>query len=551
MKATVKRSNSFTILAATISAAVLVVANISSLNVAIPELSRELGASQSDIQWMVDVYAFSLAVLLLPAGALGDRFGRKRMLLFGVFVLMVANGATIFTKDLEFLGASEAKLVIALRALSGIGAAFIFPATLSTITTTLPENKRAKGVAIWTAAVFSGGFLGILLSGALLENYWWGSVFMVMAFLSLGIFALCGIFLPESSAPEESNLDPVGAILSLLAIGGIVFGVMEGPTKGWASTLILLAFIVGGIFLMIFIKWELRTETPLLDLRIFSNEGVRSSSFALLIQFSLAFGFFFVTVPYLAFVIGYGPLNTGLSFLLAAIGLFPASLAAIPLSRKLGFRIVGTFGFLLLGAAFYIGTTAGITNDLQLLTIVLILYGAGMGLVSPPATEILVSALPSEKQGVASALNDVLREFGAVIGIAIAGSVFNSSYRNSISEIGNFPEEIVAAVKETPAVAPMLASSLDEKSFEFLEKVKQAVVNGWSEALWASLIIALIGALGFALWAPSRESSQENLKYEKKIKSFLQYDTVTNSIIIEGSKSKQKLPVSKRVLKSG
>ena len=191
MKATVKRSNSFTILAATISAAVLVVANISSLNVAIPELSRELGASQSDIQWMVDVYAFSLAVLLLPAGALGDRFGRKRMLLFGVFVLMVANGATLFTKDLEFLGASEAKLVIALRALSGIGAAFIFPATLSTITTTLPENKRAKGVAIWTAAVFSGGFLGILLSGALLENYWWGSVFMVMAFLSLGIFALC------------------------------------------------------------------------------------------------------------------------------------------------------------------------------------------------------------------------------------------------------------------------------------------------------------------------------------------------------------------------
>ena len=186
-----------------------------------------------------------------------------------------------------------------------------------------------------------------------------------------------------------------------------------------------------------------------------------------------------------------------------------------------------------------------------MLTIVLILYGAGMGLVSPPATEILVSALPSEKQGVASALNDVLREFGAVIGIAIAGSVFNSSYRNSISEIGNFPEEIVAAVKETPAVAPMLASGLNEKSFEFLEKVKQAVVNGWSEALWASLIIALIGALGFALWAPSRESSQENLKYEKKVKSFLKYDTVTNSIIIEGSKSKQKLPVSKRVLKSG
>ena len=548
MKLVKAKGNTTFILIATISAAVLVVANISSLNVAIPELSRELGASQSDIQWIVDIYAFSLAILLLPAGALGDRFGRRRMLLFGVFVLALANGATLFTQDLEFIGVSEAKLVVALRAFSGIGAAFVFPATLSTITTTLPENKKAKGVAIWTAAVFSGGFLGILISGTLLENYWWGSVFMVMALLSLGIFALCWVFLPESSAPQESNLDPVGALLSLLAIGGIVFGVMEGPTKGWASTLILMAFIVGGVFLALFIGWELRSTKPLLDLRIFSDKGVRSSSFALLIQFSLAFGFFFVTVPYLAFVIGYGPLDTGLSFLLAAIGLFPASMMAIPLSRKLGFKIVGTSGFLLLGIAFYVGTTAGIAADLRLLTVVLILYGAGMGLVSPPATEILVSALPSEKQGVASALNDVLRELGAVIGIAIAGSVFNSGYRNSISKIDSFPEDVIAAVKETPAVAPKLASELSEKGFELLEQVKQSVVNGWSQALWASLVIAFIGAVGFALWAPGKERIAFVSGKSKNNESALQYRTITKSVIIEGTKSKHKLQVAQRVM---
>jgi len=545
------KGNTTFILIATISAAVLVVANISSLNVAIPELSRGLGASQSDIQWMVDIYAFSLAVLLLPAGALGDRFGRRRMLLFGVFVLALANGATLFTQDLDFIGVSEAKLVVALRAFSGIGAAFIFPATLSTITTTLPENKKAKGVAIWTAAVFSGGFLGILISGALLESYWWGSVFMVMALLSLGIFVLCWVFLPESSAPQESNLDPVGTLLSLLAIGGIVFGVMEGPTKGWASTLILMAFIIGGVFLALFIGWELRTAKPLLDLRIFSDKGVRSSSFALLIQFSLAFGFFFVTVPYLAFVIGYGPLDTGLSFLLAAIGLFPASMMAIPLSRKLGFRIVGTSGFLLLGTAFYVGTTAGISTDLKLLTVVLILYGAGMGLVSPPATEILVSALPSEKQGVASALNDVLRELGAVIGIAIAGSVFNSGYRNSISKIDGFPEDVIAAVKETPAVAPKVASELAEKGFDLLEQVRQSVVNGWNQALWASLVIAVIGAVGFAFWAPSRERATLVSGKSKNKESALVYRTITKSVTIEGSKSKRKLQVSQRVMESG
>ncbi len=550
MKSVRVKGNATFILIATISAAVLVVANISSLNVAIPELSRELGASQSDIQWMVDVYAFSLAVLLLPAGALGDRFGRRRMLLFGVFILALANGATLFTQDLDFIGVSEAKLVVALRAFSGIGAAFIFPATLSTITTTLPEDKKAKGVAIWTAAVFSGGFLGILISGALLESYWWGSVFMVMALLSLAIFVLCSVFLPESSAPEESNLDPVGALLSLVAIGGIVFGVMEGPTKGWVSTLILMAFVVGGVFLALFIRWELKTEKPLLDLRIFSDKGVRSSSFALLIQFSLAFGFFFVTVPYLAFVIGYGPLDTGLSFLLAAIGLFPASMMAIPLSRKLGFRIVGTTGFLLLGAAFYVGTTAGISNDLKLLTVVLILYGAGMGLVSPPATEILVSALPSEKQGVASALNDVLRELGAVIGIAIAGSVFNSGYRNSISKIDSFPEDVIDAVKETPAVAPKVASELAEKGFELLEQVRQSVVNGWSQALWASLVIAFIGAVGFAFWAPGRGRVALVVGKSKNNQSALQYRTITKSVIIEGTKSKRKLQVSQRVMES-
>ncbi len=550
MKSVKDKGNTTFILLATISAAVLVVANISSLNVAIPELSRELKASQSDIQWMVDVYAFSLAVLLLPAGALGDRYGRKRMLLFGVFVLALANGATLFTQDLDFIGASEAKLVIALRALSGIGAAFIFPATLSTITTTLPENRKAKGVAIWTAAVFSGGFLGILISGALLENYWWGSVFMVMALLSLVIFFLCSVFLPESSAPEESNLDPVGALLSLLAIGGIVFGVMEGPTKGWASTLILMAFAIGGVFLALFIGWELRTPKPLLDLRIFSDKGVRSSSFALLIQFSLAFGFFFVTVPYLAFVIGYGPLDTGLSFLLAAIGLFPASMMAIPLSRKLGFKIVGTIGFLLLAAAFYVGTTAGISDDLKLLTVVLILYGAGMGLVSPPATETLVSALPSEKQGVASALNDVLRELGAVIGIAVAGSVFNSGYRNSISKIDSFPEDVIDAVKETPAVAPKVASELTEKGFELLEQVRQSVINGWGQALWASLVIAFIGAVGFAFWAPGRERVTLVSEKSKNNKSVLEYRTITKSVIVEGTKSKRKLQVSQRVMES-
>ena len=349
------RSNSTLTLTATVLAAVLVVANISSLNVALPELSRELGASQSDVQWMVDIYAFFLASLLLPAGALGDKFGRRTMLLLGITILGIANAATLFTEHLDFIEPNEAKLVIAFRALSGIGAAFIFPATLSTITTTLPPNKKERGVAIWTASVFFGGLSGVLLSGALIENYTWESVFLVMGILSATILLFCWVCLPNSSSPEKSNLDPLGSLLSLLAIGGIVYAIMEGPIKGWNSEIILSCFIIGGVFLLAFVIWESKTSKPLLDVSVFKDRSVRSGSFSLLVQFIVAFGFFFVAVQFLAYVLGYGPLDTGLSFLPTAIGLFPASLIAIPLTKKLGFRAVGLLGLGLLRVYLYIG----------------------------------------------------------------------------------------------------------------------------------------------------------------------------------------------------
>ena len=348
------RANSTLTLAATVLAAVLVVANISSLNVALPELSRELGASQSDVQWMVDIYAFFLASLLLPAGALGDKFGRRSMLLLGVTILCIANAATLFTEHLDFIEQNEARLVIAFRALSGIGAAFIFPATLSTITTTLPPDKKERGVAIWTASVFFGGLSGVLLSGALIENYSWESVFLVMSILSAAILLFCSICLPNSSSPEKSNLDPLGSLLSLLAIGGIVFAIMEGPIKGWDSALILSCFIAGGIFLVAFVIWESKTRRPLLDVSVFKDRSVRSGSLSLLVQFTVAFGFFFVAVQFIAYVLGFGPLDTGLSFLPTAIGLFPASLIAIPLTKS-WFRVTGLLGLCLLGVSLYVG----------------------------------------------------------------------------------------------------------------------------------------------------------------------------------------------------
>ncbi len=527
------------ILFTAVASAVLVVANISSLNVALPELSRELGASQSDVQWMIDIYAFFLATLLLPAGALGDKYGRRRLLLTGIFILGAANAATLITNDVSF--------VITFRAISGVGAACIFPATLSTITTTLPEDKRVRGVAIWTASVFFGGLSGVLISGALMENFWWGSVFFAMAILATVIFVFCWKYLPDSSNPKEANIDPLGAILSFVAVGGIVFGVMEGPTKGWSSSFIITSFFVGVIALIVFVAWERHTPRPLLDVRMFSDRGVRSGSFSLLVQFTVAFGFFFLTVPLLAFVFGYGPLDMGLSLMPAAIGLFPASAIAIPLTRKIGFRSVGTLGLLLLTGAFYLGTTLGVDSDYTLFAVVMVIYGAGIGFASPPATEIIVVALPMEKQGVASALNDVLRELGAVVGIALSGSIFNAGYRKSILSIEGFTQDVMDGVRETPAAAGLIAPSLGDAGPILLAQVSEAVVDGWTKGLWAAFITAVVGVIGFLIWAPGRTSHQDSLNQKNLRTGTLDYREVTKVLRIEGGRSRTSITVKHQI----
>ena len=542
------RANSTLTLTATVLAAVLVVANISSLNVALPELSRELGASQSDVQWMVDIYAFFLASLLLPAGALGDKFGRRSMLLLGVTILCIANAATLFTEHLDFIEQNEARLVIAFRALSGIGAAFIFPATLSTITTTLPPDKKERGVAIWTASVFFGGLSGVLLSGALIENYSWESVFLVMSILSAAILLFCSICLPNSSSPEKSNLDPLGSLLSLLAIGGIVFAIMEGPIKGWDSALILSCFIAGGIFLVAFVIWESKTRRPLLDVFVFKDRSVRSGSLSLLVQFTVAFGFFFVAVQFIAYVLGFGPLDTGLSFLPTAIGLFPASLVAIPLTKKFGFRVVGFLGLCLLGGSLYLGAQFHSESSFLDFALVAVIYGAGIGLASPPATEIIVSSLPFEKQGVASALNDVLRELGAVIGIAIAGSMFNSGYRSSIDSLQEFPQEILELAKESPAIAPQLASSLETSMDNFLYQITVSVAEGWSDSLWALLFVVAGGAICFVLWAPGKKQQTKASEIMGSSRTGLRYEEIATYIEIEGARKKDRIRVTQRRL---
>lgn len=488
------------IITATVLAAMLIMANVSVLNVALPELSRELGASQTDLHWIVDIYAVFLAALLLPAGALGDRYGRRPMLLLGLSILLVSNAAVLLM--------DSAGPVIVARAVSGTGAALAFPATLSTITATLPGAKRSRGVAIWTVGVFIGGIVGILASGALVEQWWWGSPFLGVAVVLAVVIVLVWRDVPDSSDREHANLDPVGGALSFVAVGALVLGVVEGPAEGWTGFATLRALGVGALAFAAFVLWERRTDRPLLDVRLFADHGLRAASISIFTQFCAAFGFFFVAVFYLAFVLGYGPFDTGLALMPAALGVLPAALVSIPLTKHAGRRAVGLVGLAVLVVAFVLGLRVGVGSGYWTFGVSLVVFGAGIGLLSPPATEAIVESLPPNKQGVASALNDVLRECGAAFGIAIVGAAFNAGYRSAIDEIVGLPAESVDAVRETPAAAVSLAPGLGEQGPDLVAGVSRAVVAGWDRAMWVTVCIVLVGYAGYYLWAPARRQAR-------------------------------------------
>lgn len=484
------------VLAATVLSAMLVMANVSVLNVALPVLLPELGATQAQGHWMVDVYAVVLASFLLPVGAIGDRFGRRLILLVGLVIMVGANAITM-TLDTPIQ-------VIVARGVSGVGAAFIFPATLSTITATLPESLRARGIAMWTAAVSVGGFVGIIGSGLLIENYRWPSMFLAMTIASFAVLAFCFFIVPDSSDPAEANLDPFGGLLAAVGIGALVLGIIEGPVEGWTAPLTLVGFAVGVGALVSFVVWEARTARPLLDVRLFLDRGTRAGALSVFTQFLGAFGVFFLVVFYLGLVLGYGPLSIGLALIPISVGLVPASVVAIPLAKRFGRRFVGSMGLGIMAIGFVYGTTMGVDSGLHHFLVAMITMGVGFGFAGPPATDAIVESLPPAKQGVASALNDVVRELGAAIGVAVAGAAFNAAYRGSISGIEGYPAEAVEAVRESPFALPVVAADLGELAPALIADVQQATMDGWIRGLWTLTIVMVVGAIGFAVWAPAR-----------------------------------------------
>jgi EmrB/QacA subfamily drug resistance transporter len=397
----------------------LVVSAVASLNLALPELASGLGATETELQWAVDAYALLFAGLLLPAGALGDRYGRRGVLIAG---LVLFGGAYAVAAT-----ASSPELLIAMRALAGVGAALIMPVTLSVITTAFPAEERSRAVAVWAGVAGAGAMLGLLLSGTLLELTSWPWVFAASAvWAALTLVAVLRI-VPPSRDEVRPALDPLGAALSVAGLTALVFAIIEGPTRGWTDGIVLGTGIGGAIALVAFVGWELRTKRPMLDPRLFRSRGFSAGSLSITLQFFALFGFLFAIVPFVQSVLGYSPLQAALAMVPMALAVGGLSRVLSPrLAERLGLRAVTALGLVVMAGGLVVCSSLEAGASYLHLLAGLLLTGAGAGLATAPATSAIVSSLPADRQGVASAVNDTARELGGALGIAVVGSVLKA-----------------------------------------------------------------------------------------------------------------------------
>lgn len=469
---------------------VLIILGNTVLNVALPTLQRELDATATELQWMVDAYALVFAGLLLLGGALGDRFGRKGALQIGLAVFGVASvWATQAGSPLD---------LVAARALMGVGAALVMPATLSILTNVFPPQERAKAIAIWSGLAGSGAAIGPIAGGWLVEHISWGAVFWLNVFVVVVAMVGGSLLVPTSKDPAEAPLDPMGAILSIAGLSALLYAIIEAPNQGWLDPLTLGTFALAAVLLGAFALWELKTANPMLDLQFFRNPRFSAASAVIAFTFMAMFGMFFVMTQYLQFVRGYSPLSAGLHTLPMAL----AMMVSAPLSQK----SVERFGPRLVVFAGMIAATAGLLGMSQLETdtpylwlgLAFVIMGAGMGHVMPPATTSIMSSLPLGKAGVGSAVNDTTREVGGALGVAILGSLLASSFRSKVDGVlpAGVPAEIREAARSSVGAAVTVGERLGGEAGDLLATVgRNAYVDGMGVALLVAAGIMFLGAL--------------------------------------------------------
>ncbi|MEV8377712.1 MFS transporter [Kribbella sp. NPDC056861] len=461
-----------------------VIASVSGLNVAQPQLALAFDASQSTVLWIINSYTITLAALLLPLGALGDRWGRKPMLLAGLVVFGVASVVAGLAPSTE--------IMLVARFLSGVGAAMIMPVTLAVITSTFPADERSKAIGIWTGVAGGGGLLGMYLSAVLVDVANWRWLFVLPVALVVAALVMALRSIPNSLEQAEHRYDAVGSLTSVVAVVGLIYALHEGPVHGWTAPLTLLSLAVGVIGAISFVVWELRQVAPLLDLRLFRERGLASGSLSLLTVFGIQAGIFVVLFPYFQAVLGWSGLRSTLALMPMAVLMMLASGLAPRVAARIGSRATMATGIALAGLGIVLMASL-VSVDGGYLSVLpgMLAMGLGMGLAMTPSTEAITSALPRDRQGVASALNDVTREFGTALGVALLGAVLSAGYRKAIdSRLDGFPSAAADTARE--GIANAIGAAEGPRSQALIRAAQESFVDGWQQAMW-------VGAAAMAL----------------------------------------------------
>jgi EmrB/QacA subfamily drug resistance transporter len=496
---TSNRRQSLIVLAVVLAAAYAINLDTTIVNVALPTLNQQMGAGTSSLQWVVDGYTLAFAALVLAGGNIGDRYGRRETLAAGLGGFAAASLLAALCTNVSEL--------IAARVVMGAAAAFIYPTTLSIITNTFSDRRaRAGAIGAWGAVTGIGVATGPIIGGALLEHFWWGSVFLALIPMALAALIGAWLFVPRSHLDGLPPLDRAGLVLSIVALGTLIYTIIEGPDHGWGSIRTIAGFVIAGTVMAVFVRWELRRPGPMLDVRLFTNLRFSAASLSVTVAFFSLFGFIFLITQYFQQLRAYGPLSTGIRILPVAFSIAISSVVGSKLVVRIGNKAVATGGLLSLGASFlWIGLSDSLVSY-DLIAVQMVLMGAGLGLTSTAATESIIGVVKPEQAGAGSAVNDATREIGGALGVAVLGSVYSSLYASHLrGHAAGLPSALTEKAMSSFGAGRALAAHVPgEPGVAFEQAVNAAFMSGLHAACFVAGGVCMVGALFVAALLPSR-----------------------------------------------
>ncbi|QES43926.1 MFS transporter [Streptomyces venezuelae] len=452
-----------------LSLLIIVMAN-TALTVAAPDMTKDLGLSSSDLQWVIDGYTVPYAALMLLLGAIGDKYSRRGALVLG---LVVFGAGSVAGSLVDSSGG-----VIAARAVMGFGAAMIMPATLSLLAATFPRAERAKAIVLWTATAGLAIAAGPLVAGALLEDHGWASTFLIN--VPIAAIAIVGALLlvPPSKAGHSNRIDYVGGLLSVIWTGALVYMIIQGPHFGWDAKAISAA-VVAGVGLVAFVAWELRHPHPILNVRRFLDRRFSGSNLAVALFFLAVFGAFYYLTQHLQFVLGYNPLETGVRMLPLAGAVFVGSALTGYLTPRIGMKITVSAGMVAGTVALALLTRVDASSSYGDFVAPLIILGLAIGLALSPCTDAIMGAFPESELGVGGAVNDTSLELGGSLGIAILGSVLASSYSSKLADAAaasgaKLPDGTLDTAQDSVGAGYAVAQGIGDKAHEVAGQAAKA-----------------------------------------------------------------------------